>query len=486
MSGFAVNPAGTYAERMTALVFSSLPFLFLYLPIVLAVYFLLPKNGRNAFLFAASLVFYAWGEPVYVLLMLFTIAFGWLAGLLLAHWQDDRRKAKSVLVMSLLVNLGILGFFKYGNFVVENVNRIPGLHLQGLNLLLPLGISFYTFQVLSYTIDVYRKESPAQPDFFSFGAYISMFPQLIAGPIVRYHSIALQLKRRQVSLPLFGSGAGLFTVGLAKKVLLANNIGVLWDNIKSMAQGDMTVLAAWAGMAAFGLQLYFDFSGYSDMAVGLGRMLGFHFEQNFFFPYVSRSITEFWRRWHISLGTWFREYLYIPLGGSRHGNRATVVNLLVVWAATGLWHGANWNFMFWGLYYFVFLVCERFLWGNLLASLPKAVRHVYTLLVVLAGWGLFVFEDLDSLGAFMFALGGQAAGGWINERILYYLSSWGVMVLIAAIGATPLPSAVFRHMEEKWPALAAWAKPALMLVGLLLSVAYLVDSSYNPFLYFRF
>ena len=468
------------------MVFSSLLFLFLFLPGVLAVYFVLPRSWRNAFLLFASLLFYAWGEPVYVLLMMFTISFGWLTGILMGRCGDDGRRKKAVLLLNIVVNLGILGFFKYGNFIVDNINGATNAGIHGLNLALPLGISFYTFQTMSYTIDVYRGHAPVQPNILSFGAYVAMFPQLIAGPIVRYNTIAQQLAQRRENLRLFGQGAGLFVIGLAKKVLLANNIGMFWDNVKNLPPGEMTVLAAWTGIVSFGLQLYFDFSGYSDMAVGLGKMLGFHFERNFFYPYVSRSVTEFWRRWHISLGTWFREYLYIPLGGSRQGQWQTVLNLFVVWAATGFWHGANWNFVFWGLYYFLFLVGERFIWGKRLEQAPAALRHAYVLVVVMAGWALFVFEDLGSLGAFVRALGGMAGGGWANDRILYYLSSWRFVLLAAAIGATPLAAAVLRRLESRWPVGAAVLRPALMLAGLLLSVAYLVDSSYNPFLYFRF
>ena len=453
---------------------------------MLAVYFILPKGWRNAFLFFASLVFYAWGEPVYVFLMLFTIAFGWVAGILLGRCGADKQKARLIIVLDVIVNIGILGFFKYGNFFIVNINHFMGLNLPALDLPLPLGISFFTFQTMSYVFDVYRGDAPVQPNILSFGAYVALFPQLIAGPIVRYNTIAEQLGNRRESLDLFGQGAGLFTVGLAKKVLLANNIGLFWDNIKALPSGEMTVLAAWSGIVAFGLQLYFDFSGYSDMAVGLGWMLGFSFERNFLYPYISRSITEFWRRWHISLSTWFREYLYFPLGGSRRGARRTIFNLFVVWAATGLWHGANWNFVFWGLYYFVFLVAEKFLWGGLLDKAPKWLRHIYTLAIVMAGWALFVFDDTGSLGAFVTALAGRAGGGLVNDRILYYLSSWACVLLVAAAGATPLAATAFERIAARRPAWAAILKPAAMLAALLMSVAYLVDSSYNPFLYFRF
>lgn len=468
------------------MVFSSILFLFTFLPAVLAAYHIVPKGWRNPLLFFVSLIFYAWGEPVYVILMVFTTVFGWFTGIMLERWGDDPKKAKGILALSVVVNLGILGFFKYGNFIVANINGLTGWGITELNLPLPLGISFYTFQTMSYTIDVYRRHTPVQPNVLSFGAYVALFPQLIAGPIVRYNTIAQQLDYREETLELFGRGAGLFTVGLAKKVLLANNIGLFWDSIKALPSGEMTVLAAWCGIVAFGFQLYFDFSGYSDMAIGLGWMLGFHFERNFNYPYISRSITEFWRRWHISLSTWFREYLYIPLGGSRQGKGRTIFNLFVVWTATGFWHGASWNYVLWGLYYFVFLIAEKFLWGGLLERSPKLLRHVYTLLIVMTGWALFVFEDMSSLGPFLQALAGQAGGGWVNHSILYYLNSWSLTLLAAMVGITPLAKVVYGRLAVRYPGLMNVMQPVLMLAGLLLSVAYLVDSSYNPFLYFRF
>ncbi len=472
------------------MVFSSVPFLFAYLPAVLAGYYILRRflgvKWRNAFLFFVSLVFYAWGEPVYVLLMMFSIAFGWLCGVLLERHRGDRQKALLILIPGIIVNIAILGFFKYANFFIHNTNKIFGAGVSELKLTLPVGVSFYTFQILSYIIDVYRGDAVTQQDILSFGAYISMFPQLVAGPIIRYNSIASQLSDRRESLDLFGEGAGLFVVGLCKKVLIANNIGIFWDRLRELPPDKLTVLGAWSGIIGFGLQLYFDFSGYSDMAVGLGRMLGFHFERNFDYPYTSLSVTEFWRRWHISLGAWFREYLYIPLGGSRRGDRRTAINLFVVWAATGLWHGANWNFIFWGLYYFVFLAGERFIWAGALRKAPKILKRVYVLAIVMAGWALFSFEDTISLGRYCLALVGVAGGGIVNDPILYYLSSWGGILLVAAVGATPLAASAMSYIENKPRGAAIYIKTLLMLAGFILSIAYLVDSSYNPFLYFKF
>ena len=489
------------------MVFSSLLFLFCYLAVTLLAYYLLPRAWRNRILFFGSLIFYAWGEPIYIFLMLFTITFGYAAGLWLERWGGaakgaaaaspgsgpndpaaaEARRAKLILALAVAVNIGILGFFKYGGFVVGNINALLGLKLSLVNLPLPLGISFYTFQTMSYIIDVYRGKAPVQRSLISFGAYVAMFPQLIAGPIVRYNTVARQLEERRESLAAFGSGAGIFAVGLAKKVLLANNIGMFWDAVKALAPADMTVTAAWCGIVAFGLQLYFDFAGYSDMAIGLGRMLGFEFERNFNYPYISRSVSEFWRRWHISLGTWFKEYLYIPLGGSRRGLVRTTFNLLIVWMATGIWHGANWNFLFWGLYYFAFLTIEKSGAGRLLARSPRPVGWLYTTAVVMVGWVLFVFEDAAGLTGYLLALAGQGiGGGLVNDRILYLLSSYGLILGAAVIASTPYPARLFRRLTDGRPALAKWLKPALVLASLVVSTAFLVDSSYNPFLYFRF
>ncbi|MEA4891396.1 MAG: MBOAT family O-acyltransferase [Peptococcaceae bacterium] len=494
------------------MVFSSLLFLFCYLPAVLLAYYLLPKAWRNRMLFFASLIFYAWGEPIYIFLMLFTIVFGYATGLMLERWgppgeagggqadgghasgggvaprgQAAAFRAKLILALAVAVNIGILGFFKYGGFIADNINSLLGLRLSLPDLPLPLGISFYTFQTMSYTIDVYRGKAPVQHSLISFGTYVAMFPQLIAGPIVRYNTVARQLNERRESLAAFGSGVGIFAVGLAKKVLLANNIGLFWDSIKAFTPAEMSLTAAWAGIVAFGLQLYFDFSGYSDMAVGLGRMLGFEFERNFDYPYISRSVSDFWRRWHISLSTWFKEYLYIPLGGSRCGLARTTFNLLVVWMATGIWHGANWNFLFWGLYYFVFLALEKSGLRRLLEKAPRAVGWFYTVSVVMVGWAIFVFEDMAGLTGYLLALAGQGIGGGvINDRILYLLSSFGVMLILALAAATPWPARLFNRLTEGRPRLTLWLKPVLVLAALLLSTAYLVDSSYNPFLYFRF
>ena len=380
------------------MVFSSLPFLFFYLMAVLAVYKLAPLKVRNLILLLVSLFFYGWGEPVYIFIMLLSIAVDYTHGRLVERWRENDALARRVVASSVLCNLAILFFFKYWDFVAGNINAFTGLSIPEFGLPLPIGISFYTFQTMSYTIDVYRRDAPVQKNAVAFGAYVTLFPQLIAGPIVQYKSVAEQLEGRREDLEKFVSGIQRFTVGLAKKVLLANAIGELWD--ASIAAQNLTVAGAWLGLTAYAFQLYFDFSGYSDMAVGLGRMLGFSFLENFNYPYISKSVVEFWKRWHISLTTWFREYVYFPLGGNRVSKAKWVRNILIVWVLTGIWHGAGWNFLLWGLYYAVWMLLERLFLGRYLEKLPSALRHVYTMLVVLVGWALFAVEGLDRLSMF--------------------------------------------------------------------------------------
>ena len=379
--------------------FSSLPFLFGFLPITLAIYFAVPIQWRNLALLLTSLVFYGWGEPVYLGIMVLSILIDYTHGLLVERYRSRDKLARWFVAESVILNLGLLGFFKYWDFFAENLSRLPGITLPALGLPLPIGISFFTFQTMSYTIDVYRRDAPAQRDIVAFGAYVTMFPQLVAGPIVRYREVAAELKERVNTTADFAAGAGRFTVGLAKKVLLANSIGALWDaELAAQSAGMLTAFGGWLGIAAYGFQIYFDFSGYSDMAIGMGRMPGFHFPENFARPYTAASVTEFWRRWHISLTTWFREYLYIPLGGSRRGTARTVRNIFIVWLCTGFWHGASWNFILWGLHFFLWLMLEKYLLKDFLQRLPRWLRHAYTLLVVFAGWGIFAMEDLSVCG----------------------------------------------------------------------------------------
>lgn len=462
--------------------FSSLPFLFGFLPLTLALYFAAPPRWRNLVLLLTSLVFYGWGEPVYLGIMVMSILIDYTHGLLVEKYRSRDKLARWFVAESVILNLGLLGFFKYWDFFAENLSRLPGITLPALGLPLPIGISFFTFQTMSYTIDVYRRDAPAQRDIVAFGAYVTMFPQLVAGPIVRYREVAAELKERVNTTADFAAGAGRFTVGLAKKVLLANSIGALWDaELAAQSAGMLTALGGWLGIAAYGFQIYFDFSGYSDMAIGMGRMLGFHFPENFARPYTAASVTEFWRRWHISLTTWFREYLYIPLGGSRRGTARTVRNIFIVWLCTGFWHGASWNFILWGLHFFLWLMLEKYLLKDFLQRLPRWLRHAYTLLVVFAGWGIFAMEDLSVCGGyFRVCFGGGALWSAVDG---YYLRTYAVLLVLLTVGSANTVKAVWERLPER--AREALA-PVLMLAGLVLCTAYLVDGSYNPFLYFRF
>ena len=467
------------------MVFSSLEFLFVFLPVTLLVYFCVPHKVRNLVLLLFSLFFYGWGEPVYVFLMIFTILIDYLGGWFVGKWRDEKpRAAKAALVASILINLGMLGFFKYYDFFVSNLARIPCFSsLQPLGLTLPIGISFYTFQSLSYVIDVYRRETDAQKNLLAFGTYVTLFPQLIAGPIVRYRDVDDQLINRTESVALFASGVRTFLCGLAKKVLLANAAGQIFDSLK--AGEGISAFGAWFGLLFYLFQIYFDFSGYSDMAIGLGKMFGFRFLENFDYPYIATSITDFWRRWHISLSTWFLEYVYIPLGGNRRGTLKTWRNLLIVWLCTGFWHGASWNYILWGLYYFVLLAIEKLFLYRALEKIPRFFRHAYTLLFVYFGWLLFTFEDSTAGIAYLCKMFGANGTMLWQGSDLWLLLSNLVFLCILVIASTPYPKHLFWRLWEKSG--AARAVAALGGAALLiLCVAYLVNSSYNPFLYFRF
>lgn len=471
------------------MVFSSFVFLFRFLPVVLLAYYICPKSWRNLILFLSSLVFYAWGEPIYVCLILLSTVVDYVAGRMVARFkeQDQMGMAKFSVLCSALINLGLLGFFKYGSFVLENIHRFTGMAVPSLDLALPVGISFYTFQTMSYTIDVYRGDAKVQRNFISFGAYVALFPQLIAGPIIRYKSVAEQMNHRKETVNGFFSGLIRFMAGLGKKVLIANQIGELWNQIASTATGELTTGAAWLGVLAFTLQIYFDFSGYSDMAIGLGAMFGFSFPENFRYPYESKSITEFWRRWHISLGTWFREYVYIPLGGNRKGPARQMLYIAIVWLLTGLWHGAYWNFVLWGVYYGILLVMEKLFLKKLLDILPSWIGHIYTLCIVVVGWSIFAWPDMADATGYMKAMLFHGSAGLINSDALYLLVSYGGLLAAAIIGSTSLLHRVVagklfpEHTERR-----AVAGVVFILVMFAACVAMLVNSSYNPFLYFRF
>ena len=468
------------------MLFSSIVFLFTFLPAVMILYYLLPVRFRNVILLLASLVFYAWGEPVYLFLMLLSILFNYFSGLDIAKNLQDKRAAKRSLVFNLIINLAVLGFFKYEGFVLDTLNGILPVHISYHALPLPIGISFYTFQILSYIIDVYRGNVKVQTNLPNFALYVTMFPQLIAGPIVQYADVDEQLASREISRTKFGEGSMYFIRGLAKKVLLANTSGMIFTEVSGLAKGNIAVMTAWLGAFAYMFQIYFDFSGYSDMAIGLGKMLGFEFNMNFNYPYVSKSITEFWRRWHISLSSWFRDYVYIPLGGNRVSKIKHIRNLLIVWFLTGLWHGAAWNFVAWGLYYGVILIIEKYLLSPVLDRLPDVVRHIYSIVLVVIGWVLFFSSSFGQAADYIRVMFGAGAHGFADRESMYLLTSNLILWLILIFGSTPLVHFRYEHMlrSKKWNTtiINSVVYAALFIV----CIAYLVTETYNPFLYFRF
>ena len=463
------------------MVFSGLPFLFFYLVVTLLIYKLTPLKLRNLVLLIASLFFYGWGEPVYIVIMFLSIAVDYTHGMLVERWRNNDRKARMAVASSVFLNLLILVTFKYYDFLAGSLNAVTGWSIPLLGVPMPIGISFYTFQTMSYTIDVYRKDAPVQRNIITFGTFVTLFPQLIAGPIIQYKSVADQLQCRREDLEKFVSGVQRFCVGLAKKVLLANAVGKLWDVFLATDTAELTVVGGWLGLIAYAFQIYFDFSGYSDMAIGLGRMFGFEFIENFNYPYISRSVVEFWKRWHISLTNWFREYVYFPLGGNRVSKPKWIRNILIVWLLTGIWHGAGWNFLLWGLYYALFMLGERLFWGKGLAKLPAVVQHVYAMIVVLVGWGLFAIEDMGQLGSYLLVCFG--GGSLVDAFTLYQLWSYLPLLVILVFAALPAGRKLYLRLPEKVQSVAT---PVLVLASLVLCTASLVDASYNPFLYFRF
>ena len=468
------------------------------------VYFFASDKIRNVLIFITGLFFYAWGEPFYVCLMLLSTAIDYTAGRLMAKYDDDNKKRKICLIVSVCMNVGLLAIFKYSDFLIDSFNGVFGtsitnpvvlvnkalnsLYPFGLNekrVELPIGISFYTFQSMSYTIDLYLRNIKVQKSFLNFASYVSLFPQIVAGPIVRYEDVANELESRTVNIAKISAGIGLFVKGLAKKVLLANNIGMVWTQIKAMDYSTISVATAWLGIIAFAFQIYFDFSGYSDMATGLGKMLVFEFPKNFDHPYISKSISEFWRRWHITLGSWFRSYVYIPLGGNRNGNFKTYRNLFITWALTGLWHGASWNFILWGLFFGVLIIIERLGFGKILEKLPSAVSMLYTFVMVLFGWVLFDTDTLADAGRYYAAMFG-ASGSLVDSYARYTIASNAVMLTLCILISGGLGSRLISFCEEKNKRASAVAGVAVKIGGLLICTAYLVGATYNPFLYFRF
>lgn len=477
------------------MVFSNLVFLFVFLPIVLIVYFIVPKVFKNIILLIVSLFFYAWGEPVYVFLMIFSIIINYIFGLLIEHSREKLGLKKTYLVISVLANLAILGYYKYSTFLVENINAVFGLDIVMDPLTLPIGISFFTFQAMSYVIDVYRKDAEVQKNVFDLALYISLFPQLVAGPIVRYNTIADQIKSRIHNMELFSDGVRQFIIGLAKKVIIANPLGSIADTIFATSPENMSVTTAWIGIIAYSLQIYFDFSGYSDMAIGLGKMFGFKFLENFNYPYIAKSISEFWRRWHISLSSWFRDYIYIPLGGNRQGEWKTYRNLLIVWTATGFWHGASWTFMAWGFYYGIIISIERLGFGKVLARLWSPLQHIYVLILVMIGWVFFRADSFTYSTEFIQTMLGLNGTALFDNTSILYIHDNTYLLVLAMVFSLPIYPWFIKKMDNlleagKYTAsisiIRYLAGPIVYFSLLLLVTMFLVNSTYNPFIYFRF
>ena len=466
------------------MVFSEPVFMFMFLPVSLLIYYAVPFRFKNAVLFLTGLLFYSWGEPIYVLIMILSTLIDYLAGRTMDKFDSNEKARKAALIVSVIMNLSLLGVFKYSGMVIDTVNSLLGTAIHNPNLPLPIGISFFTFQSMSYTIDLYRRNITVQKSFVNFAAFVTMFPQIVAGPIVRYEDVARELESRKINFNEISSGISIFICGLCKKVLIANSVGELWTNVKEMDYSSLPAVTAWLGIIAFTLQIYFDFSGYSDMAIGLGKMLGFNFPQNFDYPYNSKSVSEFWRRWHMTLGGWFKSYVYFPLGGSRNGKAKTIRNLLIVWALTGIWHGASWNFAIWGIYYGIILILEKFVFAGVMKKLPDFVKRIYTLLMVVIGWVIFEISspasELGFIGA-MFGTGGK----FIDASAVNMIHNYLITIVIAAIVATGLPLKIWKNLSEKIKGTDAVCI-AGEAAGMAASIAYLVDASYNPFLYFNF
>ena len=468
------------------MLFSSVTFLFLFLPIVLAAYYLIHPAFRNLVLLAASLFFYAWGEPRYLLIMLITVTINYCGARLIDQYRDY---GKFILVLSILADLGILIYFKYTNFIFENLNAVFNGKLDMLHVIMPIGISFYTFQAMSYLVDVYRNDCKVQKNFYNLMLYIVLFPQMIAGPIVKYHDVEQQIGCRETTLEDFASGLRRFIIGLAKKVLIANTMGAVVERIFALPTTDFGSHIAWLGAIAYSFQLYYDFSGYSDMAIGLGKMFGFRFLENFNYPYISQSITEFWRRWHISLSTWFKEYLYIPLGGNRCGNIRTYVNLFIVFLATGIWHGASWNFIFWGLWHGLFIILERLtsLHKREFGKLGIVLRHLYTILIFILGWVMFRAETMTYATDYILRMFGQGGEARHIYYWTYYLSNVEILVMgIAFLCSVPLFRNILQVPEGRFQLVRKLILNGWLLALFLLSVASIADATFNPFIYFRF
>ena len=463
------------------MIFSSIPFLFFFFPLFILLYFTLPFKYKNHILLLFSLIFYAWGEPIYILLMIFSSIVDFINGKNIEKYKDDNKKKKIFLIISIIINISLLGFFKYADFFIKVINNILNLDIPLLNLGLPIGISFFTFQTMSYSIDVYRGDVKAEKDFLTFMTYVCMFPQLIAGPIVRYETVSSELHKRDINFKKFADGFTRFLRGLFKKVLIANNIGLLFTLITSSEVNELSIMTGILAIASYAFQIYFDFSGYSDMAIGMGNMCGFTFLENFNYPYISKSITEFWRRWHISLSSWFKDYVYIPLGGSRVNILKNIRNILVVWILTGFWHGASWNFIFWGLYYGILLLLEKFVLKKYIDKLPDFVKHIYTIILVFIGWMIFAFDDSKYLFGFIKAL---TSNKFVDSAFLYYFKNYFLILVIATVFSLPVYPKVKEKMNNT--IFTSLLSISIYVILFIITLSYLVSDTYNPFLYFRF
>ena len=463
------------------MIFSSIPFLFFFFPLFILLYFTLPFKYKNYILLLFSLIFYAWGEPIYILLMIFSSIVDFINGKNIEKYKDDNKKKKIYLIISIIINISLLGFFKYADFFIKVINNILNLDIPLLNLGLPIGISFFTFQTMSYSIDVYRGDVKAEKDFLTFMTYVCMFPQLIAGPIVRYETVSSELHKRDINFKKFADGFTRFLRGLFKKVLIANNIGLLFTLITSSEVNDISIMTGVLAIVSYAFQIYFDFSGYSDMAIGMGNMCGFTFLENFNYPYISKSITEFWRRWHISLSSWFKDYVYIPLGGSRVNILKNIRNILIVWILTGFWHGASWNFIFWGLYYGILLLLEKFVLKKYIDKLPDFVKHIYTIVLVFIGWMIFAFDDSKYLFGFIKAL---TSNKFIDSAFLYYFKNYFLILVIATLFSLPVYPKVKEKMNNT--IFTSLLSISIYVILFIVTLSYLVSDTYNPFLYFRF
>ena len=463
------------------MIFSSIPFLFFFFPLFILLYFTLPFKYKNYILLLFSLIFYAWGEPIYILLMIFSSIVDFINGKNIEKYKDDNKKKKIYLIISIIINISLLGFFKYADFFIKVINNILYLDIPLLNLGLPIGISFFTFQTMSYSIDVYRGDVKAEKDFLTFMTYVCMFPQLIAGPIVRYETVSSELHKRDINFKKFADGFTRFLRGLFKKVLIANNIGLLFTLITSSEVNDISIMTGVLAIVSYAFQIYFDFSGYSDMAIGMGNMCGFTFLENFNYPYISKSITEFWRRWHISLSSWFKDYVYIPLGGSRVNILKNIRNILIVWILTGFWHGASWNFIFWGLYYGILLLLEKFVLKKYIDKLPDFVKHIYTIVLVFIGWMIFAFDDSKYLFEFIKAL---TSNKFVDSAFLYYFKNYFLILVIATLFSLPVYPKVKEKMNNT--IFTSLLSISIYVILFIVTLSYLVSDTYNPFLYFRF